>query len=128
MAFLTRYPTPSSAAKLTPGRLEAWCKRQGYSGRKPGNVLIERIPPAPAAASRLGAAVVEQLVRVQVQLVQAIRATIRTLDKTIAEATETRPYAALFAPMPRIGKVSLGQVVGEIGPLLERAQTCEQLI
>jgi hypothetical protein len=30
--------------------------------------------------------------------------------------------------MPRIGKVSLGQVIGEIGPLLERAQTCEQLI
>lgn len=30
--------------------------------------------------------------------------------------------------MPRIGKVSLGQVIGEIGPILERAHTCEQLI
>ncbi|MFF0220017.1 IS110 family RNA-guided transposase [Streptomyces vinaceus] len=128
MAFLTRYPTPGSAAKLTPGRLEAWCKRQGYSGRKPGSVLIERLRSAPAAASRLSGAVVEQLVRVQVQLVQAIRATIRTVDKAIAEATETHPYAPLFATMPRIGKISLGQVIGEIGPILERAQTCEQLI
>jgi len=128
MAFLERYPTPGKAAKLTAGRLEAWCKRRGYSGRQPGSVLIERLRAAPKTASRLSDAVVEQLVRVQVQLVQSIRATIRTLDKAITQATETHPYAPLFATMPRIGKVSLGQVIGEIGPILERAQSCEQLI
>ncbi len=128
MGFLEKYPTPASAAKLTAGRLQAWCKRRGYSGKKPGSVLIERLRAAPDAASRLSEAAVEQLVRVQVQLVQGIRATIRTLDRAIAEALETHPYAPLFATMPRIGKVSLGQVIGEIGPLLERAQTCEQLI
>ncbi|MGI5141595.1 IS110 family transposase [Streptomyces sp. CA-106110] len=127
-AFLERYPTPASAAKLTAGRLEAWCKRRGYSGKKPGSVLIERLRAAPEAVSRLSEAVVEQLVRVQVRLVQSIRTTIHTLDKAIAEAAETHPYAPLFATMPRIGKVSLGQVIGEIGPILERAQTCEQLI
>jgi transposase len=128
IAFLERYPTPDKAVKLTAGRLEAWCKRRGYSGKKPGSVLIERLRAAPKSASRLGEAVVEQLVRVQVQLVQGIRTTISALDKAIAEATESHPYAPLFATMPRIGKVSLGQVIGEIGPLLERAQTCEQLI
>ncbi|MFD4577989.1 IS110 family transposase [Streptomyces sp. NPDC058425] len=128
MAFLERYPTPAKAAKLTAGRLEAWCKRRGYSGRQPGSVLIERLRSAPKAASRLTETAVEQLVRVQVQLVQGIRATIRTLDKAITEATKTHPYAPLFATMPRIGKVSLGQVIGEIGPILERAQRCEQLI
>lgn len=128
MAFLERYPTPAAAAKLTAGRLEAWCKRRGYSGKKPGSVLIERLRSAPTAASRLSQAVVEQLVRVQVQLVQGIRVTIRTLDKAITEAIETHPYAPLFATMPRIGKVNLGQIIGEIGPLLERAQTCEQFI
>ncbi|EST36414.1 IS110 family transposase [Streptomyces roseochromogenus] len=59
---------------------------------------------------------------------QGIRATIRALDKAITTATKTHPYAPLFATMPRIGKVSLGQIIGEIGPILERAQTCEQLI
>jgi transposase len=127
-AFLERYPTPASAAKLTAGRLEAWCKRHGYSGKKPGSVLIERLRAAPKAASRLSETAVEQLVRIQVQLVQGIRTTIRTLDKAIAQAVQTHPYAPLFATMPRTGKVSLGQVIGEIGPLLERAQTCEQLI
>ncbi|MEU3921461.1 IS110 family transposase [Streptomyces sp. NPDC029004] len=128
MAFLERYATPTMAAKLTAGRLEAWCKRRGYSGNKSGSVLIERLRAAPKAASRLTDAVIEQLVRVQVQLVQGIRATIRTLDKAIAEAAQAHPYAPLFATMPRIGRVSLGQVIGEIGPILERSQTCEQLI
>ncbi|MEU6656994.1 IS110 family transposase [Streptomyces sp. NPDC046900] len=128
MAFLEKYPTPASAAKLTAGRLEAWCKRHHYSGRKSGSVLIERLRVAPKAASRLADAVAGQLVRAQVQLVQGIRATIRTLDRAVAEATESHPYAPLFATMPRIGKVNLGQIIGEIGPILERAQTCEQFI
>ncbi|WKK21914.1 IS110 family transposase [Streptomyces olivoreticuli] len=128
MAFLQRYPTPASAARLTAGRLEAWCKRRGYSGKKPGSALIERLRSAPAAASRLGEAVVGQLVRVQVQLVEGIRTTIRTLDKAITATLGTHPYALLFETMPRIGKVSLGQVIGEIGPILERSRTCEQLI
>ncbi|MFE7209671.1 transposase, partial [Streptomyces sp. NPDC057611] len=110
------------------GRLEAWCKRHGYSGKKPGSVLIDRLRSAPKAASRLSEQTAGQLIRVQVQLVQGVRATIRALDQSISEATETHPYAPLFATMPRIGKVSLGQVIGEIGPILERAQSCEQLI
>ncbi|MFF4147693.1 IS110 family transposase [Streptomyces sp. NPDC001698] len=128
LAFLQRYPTEASAAKLTAGRLEAWCKRHGYSGKKPGSVLIDRLRSAPKAASRLSEQAAGQLIRVQVQLVQGVRATIRALDQSISEATETHPYAPLFATMPRIGKVSLGQVIGEIGPILERAQSCEQLI
>jgi len=128
LAFLERYPTPAVSAKLTAGRLEAWCKRHGYTGRKAGSVLIERLRSAPTAASRLSPAAVEQVVRVQVQLVQGIRATIRALDKAIAEAVKTHPYAPLLATMPRIGKVNLAQIIGELGPILERAQTCEQFI
>jgi transposase len=128
LAFLERYPTPASAAKLTAGRLEAWCKRRGYSGKRPGSVLIERLRSAPKSASRLSDSVVEQLVRVQVQLVKSIRATIRALDEAIADAVATHPYAQLFATMPRIGTVNLGQIIGEIGPILERSRTSEQFI
>ncbi|MER6169629.1 IS110 family transposase [Streptomyces violaceorubidus] len=128
LAFLERYPTPASAAKLTAEHLEGWCKRRGYSGKRSGSDLIERLRSAPQAASRLSESAVTQLVRVQVQLVKAVRATIRELDTAIATAVETHPYAPLFASMPRIGKVNLGQIIGELGPILERAQTCEQFI
>ncbi|MGW2541560.1 IS110 family transposase [Kitasatospora sp. NPDC001574] len=126
--FLDRYPIPQAAAKLTPAKLEAWCKRRSYSGKRSGQVLIERMRAAPAAASRLGEATVAMLVRTQVQLVRGIRATIRELDKAIADAAEEHPYAPLLATMPRIGKVNLGQIIGEIGPILERAESCEQFI
>ncbi|MFE0654740.1 IS110 family transposase, partial [Streptomyces sp. NPDC059534] len=128
LAFLDRYPTPASAAKLTPSRLEAWCKRRGYSGKRSGSMLIERMRSAPKAASRLSDTIVAQLVRVQAQLVRGIRATIRVLDQEIAGAVQVHPYAPLFASMPRIGTVNLGQIIAEVGPILERAQTCEQFI
>ncbi|WP_425826047.1 IS110 family transposase [Streptomyces fractus] len=128
LTFLERYPTPSAAAELTAGRLEAWCKRQGYSGKRPGSVLIGRLRSAPTAASRLSKNVVGQLVRTQVQLVRGIRATIQALDKSIADAVATHPYAPLLATMPRIGTVNLGQIIGELGPILERSRTSEQFI
>jgi hypothetical protein len=127
LAFLDRYPTPEAAATLTAARLEAFCKRHGYSGKRPGSVLIERLRAAPAAASRLGQSIIARLVGVQTQLVRAVRATIRELDKAIADATRTHPWAPVLATLPRIGTVNLGQVVGEIGPMLERASGCAQL-
>ncbi|MEU5059935.1 transposase [Streptomyces sp. NPDC056121] len=71
---------------------------------------------------------IEQLVRVQVQLVRSIRATIRVLDAAIADAVASHPYAPLLATMPRIGTINLGQIIGEIGPILERSRTSEQFI
>lgn len=127
LSFLDRYPTPEAAATLTAGRLEAFCKRHSYSGRRPGSVLIERLRAAPDPASRLGRATVTRLVGIQVRLVRAIRATIHELDTAIAEAVTTHPYAELIAALPRIGTINLGQIIGEIGPMLERATTCAQL-
>ena len=127
LAFLDRYPTPQDAAGLTAGRLEAFCKRHSYSGKRPGSVLIERLRAAPTAASRLGQQVIARLVGVQVRLVRSLRATIRDLDTAIAEAVKAHPWAELIAGLPRIGTVNFGQIVGEIGPMLERATSCAQL-
>lgn len=127
LAFLDRYSTPEAAATLTAARLEAFCRRHGYSGRRSGSELIERLRAAPVSASRLGHAIVTRLLGVQVRLVRAIRATIRELDAAIAEAIAAHPWSELIARLPRIGTVNLGQVVGEIGPMLERATSCAQL-
>lgn len=127
LSFLDRYPAPESAAALTARRLESFCEQHGYSGRRPGSVLIERLRSAPTAASRLGQATVTRLIGIQVRLIRAIRATIRELDTAVTEAVSRHPYAALIADMPRIGTINLGQIIGEIGPMLERAGSCAQL-
>ncbi|HVW45359.1 MAG TPA: IS110 family transposase [Amycolatopsis sp.] len=127
LAFLDRYPTPESAAGLTAGRLEAFCKRHSYSGRRPGSVLLERLRAAPITTSRLRQSTLARLVGLQARLIRAIRATISELDTAIAEATKTHPWAELIAGLPRIGTINLGQIIGEIGPMLERATNCAQL-
>jgi len=127
LTFLDHDPTPETATTLTTGRLETFCKRHGYSGKRPGSVPIERLHAAPATASRLGHWTLAQLVGSQVRLVQAMRATIRELDKVIADAVRAHPYAPLIAGPPRSGTITLGQVIGEIGPMLERAVRCVQL-
>jgi transposase len=128
LAFLDRYPSPQAAAKLTPAKMRAFCKRHSYCGRRPATELIERLRAAPKAASRLGAETVADLIRVQATLVSALNATISRLEGAIAAAVEEHPYAPLLASMPRIGTVNLGQIIGEIGPMLERATSAEQLI
>lgn len=50
------------------------------------------------------------------------------MDKSIADAVANHPYAQLFATMPRIGTINLGQIIGEPGPILERSYTSEQFI
>ena len=50
--FLHRYPTPQAAATLTRARIEAFCRRRQYSGRRTGAELLDRLRHAPIAARR----------------------------------------------------------------------------
>lgn len=40
---------------------------------------------------------------------------------------DTHPYVELFRTLPRIGTVNLAQIIGEIGPMLERGLGADQL-
>ena len=48
LAFLERYPTPTSAAALGEKRLGAFCAKHGYSGRRSPQELLERLRAAPS--------------------------------------------------------------------------------
>jgi len=125
--FLDRYPTPQTAAALTAARLEAFCRRRSYSGRRTGAELLARLRSAPRAASRVGEPVIAQLVRAQAGVVRSIQVSIDALDTVIADAVANHPYARLLADLPRIGTLNLAQIIGEVGPILERAASFDQL-
>lgn len=125
--FLDRYPTPRAAAALTPAKLGGFLRRRSYPGRRGPAELLARMRQAPAAASRVDPAIVAELVRTQVRVVRALTGATRTLEDTIAATLPGHPWAGLILALPRIGTVSLAQVVGEVGPILERAESCEQL-
>jgi transposase len=86
-----------------------------------------RINAAPRAASRLRPEVVATLVKVQVGQVRAIVDAIRTLEDAIKQVLDVHPYAELFRTLPRVGTVNLAQIIGEIGPMLERGLGADQL-
>jgi transposase len=70
-AFLTRFPTATEAAWLSPRRFEAWLARRGYAGQRRGAEFHARMTAAAAGASGEG---VDALAAVTLGYVRAIAA------------------------------------------------------
>ena len=126
LAFCERYPTPESAARLGEARLAAFLRRHSYCGRRSAGELLERLRTAPQPGQCLDPEIVAELVHAQLRLVRTLLGTLADLERALAAALETHPKAALLRPLPRIGTINLGQVVAELGPLIERTSSAEE--
>ncbi|MBA3288923.1 MAG: IS110 family transposase [Acidimicrobiia bacterium] len=125
LAFLDDYPTPASAARLGEARLKLFCRRHSYCGRRSPAELLERLRSAPAATNAVSGEVLAELIQAQVRLLRCVLRTIADLDRAIGACLLGHAKAQLLAPMPRIGEVNLAQIVGEVGPVLQRAVDVE---
>ena len=125
LAFLDRYPTPQSAEQLGPARLAGFLKRYSYSGRRSPAVLLERLTDAPLVPAPITEHVLTDLVHSQVRIIRTVLGTINDLDRAIDAALREHTKTAILAPLPRIGTISLGQVIAEVGPILDRTSTVE---
>jgi transposase len=121
LAFLDDYPTPEAAERLGEVRMQMFCKRHSYCGRRRPEELLERLGEAPKPTSGLDPMILSELVRAQVRQIRCLLDTIADLDRAIGAALIVHPGAPLLAPMPRIGEINLAQIVAEVGPILDRA-------
>jgi transposase len=126
LAFLERYPTPHSSARLGKARLDTFLRRHSYSGRRSTNELLARLRQAPKPAHALDREIVTELVQAQTRIVRTLLATIADLNHAITASLEQHTNAQLLKPLPRIGTINLAQIVAEVGPLLDRTSTAEQ--
>jgi transposase len=126
LAFLECYPTPERASRLGEARLAAFLRRHSYCGRRSADELLTRLRAAAQPVLTLDPEIVAELVHAQVRLVRTLLGTIADLDRAVAAAVETHPKARLLRPLPRIGTISLGQVLSEVGPLIERTGSAEE--
>jgi transposase len=126
LAFLERYPTPHSTARLGEARLDGFLRRHSYCGRRSAGELLHRLREAPQAVHALDPEIVAELVLAQARVVRALLATIADLDRAIAAALDQHTKTQILRPLPRVGTISLGQLVAEVGPLLERTQTADE--
>lgn len=123
--FLERYPTPESAGHLGEGRMAAFMKRHSYCGRKSAAELLSRLRAAPVAVAGLDPEILAECIRAQVRLLRSLLRTVADLDRALGAAQIEHPKARLLAPMPRIGEINLGQILAEVGPILDRAVDVE---
>ncbi|MGH9209987.1 MAG: IS110 family transposase [Acidimicrobiales bacterium] len=125
LAFLDDYPAPASAARLGEARMKMFCRRHSYCGRRSAAELIARLHAAPEPTEAIPAETLTELVRAQARILRSLLTTIADLDRAMGAALLEHSKAQLLAPLPRVGEVNLAQIVGEVGPILERALDLE---
>lgn len=127
LAFLTDYPTPQAAAHLGEGRMSQFCRRHAYRGGRSPAELVSRLRAAPAAAAPIASEVLAAIVAAAVAQIRVLNAEIACIETTIKAALLEHPKAALLEELPRAATVSLAMLIAEIGPLLDRCDSPEQV-
>lgn len=120
LAFLRRYPTAAAAARLGEKRLAAFIAKQGYSGKRPANVLLARLRSAPAGTTDPALiTAVGDAVGAFVEVVDALNIAIKRLDKSVRARLGEHPDGKIFTSLPRSGQINAAQVLAEWGDVRE---------
>jgi len=128
LAFLSRYPTPHSAARLGEKRLGQFLGQHAYCGRRPAADLLARLRSAPASvAGEAEAEASGELVRALVAVLTPLVAHLQQLSAAIAAALPQHPDGPLVQSLPRSGAVNAAQILAELGDDRARFPTGDQL-
>lgn len=128
LAFLERYPTPASAARLGAKRLASFLAAQAYCGRKPSTALLARLRAAPHIT--VGAAEAEakrELVLALTRVLTTLVAQLATLTARIEHDVAELPDGQLVMSFPRSGRLNAAQLLSELGSVRERFNSEDQL-
>ena len=128
LAFVQRYPTPDSAARLGEKRLAAFLATHAYCGRRSPAELLGRLRAAPA--TRIGEAEAEakgEIVRALATVLERLVAEIAKLSSRIEHMIAELPDGRIVASFPRAGRICAAQILAELGDQRERFATADQL-
>jgi transposase len=128
LAFLERYPTPESAARLGPKRLAGFLAQHHYCGRRAPEVLLERLRSAPQGwAGEAEGEAKGELVRALARTLQALVAEIAKITSRVEHAISDLPDGKIVMSFPRAGRICAAQILAELGDVRARFQTEHQL-
>jgi transposase len=128
LAFLERYPTPHSAARLGEKRLRSFLATHAYCGRRHPIALLERLRNA--AHVPLGEHEAEakgELVKALVRILTPLVAQLATLSARIEHDVAALPDGQIVMSFPRSGRINAAQLLCELGSVRERFATEAQL-
>ena len=128
LAFLARFDCQDRAGWLSPKRMGAWLKSQGYCGRKDPTALHARLTAAPRGATGDHGAAQAHITRAFLAILTSLVQQIKALDAQIAEQLALHADAHIFTSLPRSGTVRAARLLAEIGDCRARFPTPEALI
>lgn len=121
LAFVQRYPTPQSAARLGQKRLASFLAQHAYCGRRPVGELIERLHGAAIGkAAELEADAKGELVRVLAHVLERLVQQIASLSARIEHELQALDDGRLIMSFPRAGRICAAQILAELGDVRER--------
>jgi transposase len=114
-AFLRRFPTAAEAAVLDEDGMAAWLAAEGYCGRTPAAVFIDRLRTAPVGLTGVEAAARRHVTLALLAGIDAIEDQVAELGRRIKEALTLHPDAPIFTSLPRAGQLRAAALLAEIG-------------
>lgn len=127
LRFLLRFPSATKAAWLSPRRMAAWLRSEGYCGRTSAGELHRRLETAPLGITGPEAEARAAVTLAFVRALVAVRDQIAELEARVREQLELHPDGAIFRSLPRAGRVRAAALLAEIGDVRERFPTPESL-
>jgi transposase len=128
LAFIERYPTPASAARLGEQRLTSFLAAEHYSGRQPVGLLLKRLREAPvgqagASEAQAKGELVYALARILSSLVSEIARITSRIEHEVTQLADGQ----IVMSLPRAGRLNAAQILAELGDVRERFATDAQL-
>jgi transposase len=128
LAFLARYPTPDSAARLGEKRLAAFLAQHAYCGRRSPAELLDRLRAKPRGrAGEAEAETAGEIVRSLAVVLAALVTELAKLTARVEHAVAALADGAIVMSFPRAGRVCAAQILAEPGDVRDRFQTDQQL-
>ena len=126
--FIRAYPTPDQARRIGAARMEAFCRRHGYSGRTKPQALVDRLKPHLLAASEGTTAGKSFTATLFADELRLHTDHLRAFDHRISELLEGHPDAPIFLSFTGIGPVVAAALIAEMGEDRSRFPTVEVLL
>lgn len=128
LAFVQRYPTADSAARLGEKRLASFLAQHSYSGRRPTADLLARLrDAAKPCIGELEAEAKGELVRITALVLEQLVAQLKRLTSRIEHDVAQLPEGRIVMSLPRSGRVNAAQIVAELGDQRARFVSDEHL-
>jgi len=116
LAFVQRYPTADSAARLGEKRLASFLAQHSYSGRRPTAELLARLrDAAKPCIGELEAEAKGELVRALAQVIEQLVAQLKRLTARIEHDVAQLPEGRIVMSLPRSGRINAAQILAELG-------------